>query len=435
MAECRGNGLQAPTPRRTFRAMTSRSYWTAVWCGFVVLAIGLGVRQSFGIFLKPVSAELHVGRELFSFGTAASMLLMGVFAPIAGRLADRFGSAPTIACGGALYVLGMIVTATMHSGFMLVVGNILVGVGLSAASFGPVLGVILRVAPPEKQALAVGICSAGGSFGQFFIVPLASVLQNHFGDWRLTMWALTALAALVVLLPIGLNDRQQIAAARKASRDNQTTREALAEAFGHRSYVLLMIGYFVCGFHVAFVGGHLPAYVSDKGIGLSLFGITLSPAELGGWSIGMVGLFNIVGSILWSSMGARFLRKNLLSLLYLLRSLVFLAFVLAPLSAASVLAFAGALGFLWLGTVPLTTSLVGVMFGRVHLTMLNGFVFLGHQVGSFVGGWGGGLMFDLQGNYDLMWWLSIALGIASALLHWPIVEKPVPRLQPALRPA
>ena len=415
--------------------MTSRSYWTAVWCGFVVLAIGLGVRQSFGIFLKPVSAELHVGRELFSFGTAASMLLMGVFAPIAGRLADRFGSAPTIAGGGVLYVLGMIVTATMHSGFMLVVGNILVGIGLSAASFGPVLGVILRVAPPAKQALAVGICSAGGSFGQFFIVPLASVLQNHFGDWRLTMWALTALAALVILLPIGLNDRQQIAAARKASGDNQTMREALAEAFGHRSYVLLMIGYFVCGFHVAFVGGHLPAYVSDKGIGLSLFGVTLSPAELGGWSIGMVGLFNIVGSILWSSMGARFLRKNLLSLLYLLRSLVFLAFVLAPLSAASVLAFAGALGFLWLGTVPLTTSLVSVMFGRVHLTMLNGFVFLGHQVGSFVGGWGGGLMFDLQGNYDLMWWTSIALGIASALLHWPIVEKPVQRLQPALQPA
>ena len=415
--------------------MTSRSYWTAVWCGFVVLAIGLGVRQSFGIFLVPVSAELHVGRELFSFGTAASMLLMGIFAPIAGRLADRFGSAPTIAGGGVLYVLGMIVTATMHSGFMLILGNILVGTGLSAASFGPVLGVVLRTAPPEKQALAVGICSAGGSFGQFFIVPLAAVLQSHFGDWRLTMWALTGLAALVILLPIGLNDRQQIAAARKASGDNLTSRQALAEAFGNRSYVLLMIGYFVCGFHVAFVGGHLPAYVRDQGIGLSLFGITLSPAELGGWSIGMVGLFNIAGSILWSSLGIRFQRKNLLASLYLLRSLVFLAFVLAPLSAASVLAFAAALGFLWLGTVPLTTSLVSVMFGRVHLTMLNGFVFLGHQLGSFVGGWGGGLMFDLRGNYDMMWWIAIALGIISALLHWPIVEKPVARLQVGLQPA
>lgn len=407
--------------------MGSRSYWTAVWCGFAILAIGLGVRQSFGIFLKPVSAELHVGRELFSFGTAASLLLMGVFSPVAGRLADRFGSAPTVAGGGALYVLGMIVMATMHGGYMLVLGNVLSGIGLSAAAFAPVLGVILRIAPPEKQALAVGICSAGGSFGQFFIVPLASALQSYFGDWRPTMWALVFLAAFTVVLSIGLNDSKQIAAARKARGGKQTTRQALSEAFTNRSYVLLMIGYFVCGFHVAFVGGHLPAYISDKAIGLTLFGARFSPAELGGWSIGMVGLFNIVGSVLWSMLGGRFKRKNLLATLYLLRSLVFLLFVLAPLSAFSVLAFAGALGFLWLGTVPLTTSLVGVMFGRVHLTMLNGFVFLGHQVGSFAGSWGGGVLFDLQGNYDLMWWLAIALGIVAALLHWPIEERPVER--------
>src|SRR5260370_39358004 len=195
-----------------------------------------------------------------------------------------------------------------------------------------------------------------------------------------------------------------------------------------------MIGCFWCGSHVAFVGVHLPAYISDKGIGLALFGLKLSPAELGGWSIGMVGLFNIVGSILWSSMGGRYQRKNLLALLYLLRSLVFLGFVLVPLSAASVLVFAGALGFLWLGTVPLTTSLVGYMFGPVHLTMLNGVVFFGHQVGSFFGGWGGGKLFDLQGNYDMMWWISIALGVISALLHWPIVERPVARPQFAPQP-
>jgi MFS family permease len=427
--------LQAASPRRKFPAMTSRSYWTAVWCGFLVLTIGLGVRQSFGIFLKPISAELHVGRELFSFGTALSMLLMGFFAPFSGRLCDRFGSARTIAGGGALYVLGMIVTATMHGPFMLILGNVLVGVGLSAATFGPVLGVILRMAPPARAALAVGICSAGGSFGQFFIVPLAAVLQGYFGDWRPTMWALTGLAVLIMFLPIGLNDSAQIAAARRAQGGRQTSREALAEAFGQRSYILLVVGYFVCGFHVAFVGGHLPAYISDKGIGLSLFGYSLSPAELGGWSIGMVGLFNIAGSILWSSMGARHQRKNLLSLLYLLRAFVFLAFVLLPLSAASVLAFAAALGFLWLGTVPLTTALVGYLFGPVHLTMLNGIVFFGHQVGSFFGGWGGGKLFDLQGNYDTMWWLSIGLGVLSALLHWPIVEKPVARPQLAASPA
>jgi MFS family permease len=407
--------------------MTSRSYWTAVWCGFLVLTIGLGVRQSFGIFLKPVSAELHVGRELFSFGTALSMLLMGAVAPLSGRLADRFGSAWTIAGGGVVYVLGMVVTAIMHDGFMLILGNILVGIGLSAASFGPVLGVILRVAPPAKQALAVGICSAGGSFGQFFIVPVAAVLQNYFGDWRPTMWALTAIAVVMIFLAVGLNDSREIAANRKASGGRQSVGEALSEAFSQRSYVLLVIGYFVCGFHVAFVGGHLPAYISDKGIGLSLFGYDLSPAELGGWAIGMVGLFNIAGAIIWSALGAQHKRKNLLALLYLLRSLVFLGFVLAPLSAASVLIFAAALGFLWLGTVPLTTALVGFIFGPVHLTMLNGIVFFGHQVGSFFGGWGGGRLFDLQGNYDMMWWISIALGIVSALLHWPIVEERLTR--------
>ena len=415
--------------------MTSRSYWTAVWCGFLVLTIGLGVRQSFGIFLKPVSAELHVGRELFSFGLALSMLMMGAVAPLSGRLADRFGSAWTIAGGGVVYVLGMVVTAVMHDGFMLILGNILVGIGLSAASFGPVLGVILRVAPPAKQALAVGICSAGGSFGQFFIVPLAAVLQNWFGDWRPTMWAVAAIAVVMIFLAVGLDDSREIAANRKASGGGQTAGEALAEAFGQKSYVLLVIGYFVCGFHVAFVGGHLPAYISDKGIGLSLFGYDLSPAELGGWAIGMVGLFNIAGAIIWSALGAQHKRKNLLALLYLLRSLVFLGFVLAPLSAASVLIFAAALGFLWLGTVPLTTSLVGFIFGPVHVTMLNGVVFFGHQVGSFFGGWGGGRLFDLQGNYDMMWWISIALGIVSALLHWPIVEERLTRPAAVPQPA
>src|SRR6185436_3581343 len=226
-----GRGRLKATPGgRSLRAMTSRSYWTAVWCGFLVLTIGLGVRQSFGIFLKPVSAELLVGRELFFFSTALSMLLMGFFAPFSGRLCDRFGSAITIAGGAVVYVAGMVVTALMHGPVMLILGNILVGVGLSAATFGPVLGVILRKAPPAKAALAVGICSAGGSFGQFFIVPLASVLQGYFGDWRPTMWALTGIAVLMMLLPIGLNDSKEIAAARKAKGGLQTSGQALSEA-------------------------------------------------------------------------------------------------------------------------------------------------------------------------------------------------------------
>lgn len=423
------------TLRPQVGAMSTRSYWTAVWCGFLVLTIGLGVRQSFGIFLKPISAELHVGRELFSFGTALSMLLMGAIAPFSGRLCDRFGSAPTIAGGGAVYLLGLIVTATMHDGFMLILGNVLVGIGLSAASFGPVLGVILRVAPPEKQALAVGICSAGSSFGQFFIVPVAAILQNYFGDWRPVMWVLTVICVSMLVLPYWLNDSKEIAAARRTSSGRQTTGQALSEAFAQRSYVLLVTGYFVCGFHVAFLGGHLPAYISDKGVGLSLFGLQLSPTELGGWAIGLVGLFNMAGAIIWSSLGASYKRKNLLTVLYLMRSLVFLVFILAPLSAASILLFSAALGFLWLGTVPLTTALVGYIFGPVHLTMLNGIVFFGHQVGSFFGGWGGGRLFDLQGNYDMMWWISIALGLIAAAMHWPIVEERLSRPALAAQPA
>ena len=415
--------------------MSTRSYWTAVWCGFFILTIGLGVRQSFGIFLKPISAELHVGRELFSFGTALSMLLMGAIAPFSGRLCDRFGSAPTIAGGGAVYLLGLIVTATMHDGFMLILGNVLVGIGLSAASFGPVLGVILRVAPPEKQALAVGICSAGSSFGQFFIVPVAGILQNYFGDWRPVMWVLTFICMSMLVLPYWLNDSKEIAAARKTSSGKQTAGQALSEAFAQRSYILLVVGYFVCGFHVAFLGGHLPAYISDKGVGLSLFGHHLSPAELGAWAIGLVGLFNMAGAIIWSSLGASFKRKNLLTVLCLLRSLTFLIFILVPVSATSILLFSASLGFLWLGTVPLTTALVGYIFGPVHLTMLNGIVFFGHQVGSFFGGWGGGRLFDLNGNYDMMWWISIALGLVAAAMHWPILEERLSRPALVAQPA
>jgi MFS family permease len=213
----------------------------------------------------------------------------------------------------------------------------------------------------------------------------------------------------------------------------QSVREALGEALATRGFVLLTISYFVCGFHVSFVGLHLPAYISDKSVGLMLLGHEISPTELGGWAIALVGLANIVGAILWGWLGGRFQRKDMLALLYLLRTLTFVAFLLVPLSAASVLLFASALGLLWLGTIPLTTGLVGYLFGPTYLSMLSGIVFFSHQVGSFIGGWGGGRLYDLQGNYDLMWWISIGLGLAAAALTWPIRETPVARI--AARPA
>jgi MFS family permease len=406
-----------------------RSFWVPVICGGVILTIGIGSRQSFGIFQTPIAADLNVGRELWSFGNAVSMLLLGLCSPFVGNLADRFGSARTVAGGGVIYVAGMLIMATATEGVQLTLGNALTGVGMAAAGFGPIFGVITRQTPVVKRSIALGVATAAGSFGQFAVVPLASALQARFGDWHTTMLILALMSLAVLPLTLGLReDRRAPGSARP-----QSSREALEEAFGNGSFWLLTVGFFVCGFHVAFVGLHLPAYISDQAIGMTAFGRTITPLELGGWAIGLVGLFNIAGSLLWAWLGGRHKRKDMLALLYLLRSLVFVAFLALPLSALSVLAFAAALGFLWLGTVPLTSGLVGYLFGPVYMSTLYGIVFFSHQLGSFLGGWGAGRLYDVSGNYDAMWWLSIGLGLFAAAIHWPIRERPVERLrvQPA----
>jgi MFS family permease len=290
--------------------------------------------------------------------------------------------------------------------------------------------VITRQTPVVKRSIALGVATAAGSFGQFAVVPLASALQARFGDWHTTMLILALMSLAVLPLTLGLREDR---GARPGSARPQSSREALEEAFGNGSFWLLTVGFFVCGFHVAFVGLHLPAYISDQAIGMTAFGRTITPLELGGWAIGLVGLFNIAGSLLWAWLGGRHKRKDMLALLYLLRSLVFIAFLALPLSAVSVLAFAAALGFLWLGTVPLTSGLVGYLFGPVYMSTLYGIVFFSHQLGSFLGGWGAGRLYDVRGNYDAMWWLSIGLGLFAAAIHWPIRERPVERLrvQPA----
>ena len=407
-----------------------RSFWVPVICGGVILTIGIGSRQSFGIFQTPIAADLNVGRELWSFGNAVSMLLLGLCSPFVGNLADRFGSARTVAGGGVIYVAGMLIMATATEGVQLTLGNALTGVGMAAAGFGPIFGVITRQTPVVKRSIALGVATAAGSFGQFAVVPLASALQARFGDWHTTMLILALMSLTVLPLTLGLREDR---GARPGSARPQSSREALEEAFGNGSFWLLTVGFFVCGFHVAFVGLHLPAYISDQAIGMTAFGRTITPLELGGWAIGLVGLFNIAGSLLWAWLGGRHKRKDMLALLYLLRSLVFIAFLALPLSAVSVLAFAAALGFLWLGTVPLTSGLVGYLFGPVYMSTLYGIVFFSHQLGSFLGGWGAGRLYDVRGNYDAMWWLSIGLGLFAAAIHWPIRERPVERLrvQPA----
>jgi MFS family permease len=410
-----------------------RSFWVPVICGAVILTLGIGARQSFGIFQKPIAADLGVGRELWSFANAVSVLLMGALSPFVGNLADRFGTARTVAAGGVLYVAGMLMIAVATGGVLLTLGSMVSGVGMAAAGFGPIFGAIGRQTPPAKRSLALGVVTAGGSFGQFAVVPFASILQQRLGDWHATMLILTVVSILMIPLALGLREdrgpRPGTAALPQGAGD------ALQEAFRTQGFLLLTVGFFVCGFHVSFIGLHLPSYISDNAIGMSFFGRPISAIELGGWAIGLVGLFNIAGSLLWGWLGGRHSRKDMLALLYAARALVFVVFLLLPLSWVSVLLFAASLGFLWLGTVPLTSGLVGYMFGPVHMSMLWGIVFFSHQLGSFLGGWGAGRLYDIQGSYDSMWRISIGLGLFAALIHWLIRERPVARLAFAAAPS
>jgi MFS family permease len=411
-----------------------RSFWIAVICGAVILTIGSGARQSFGIFQKPIAADLHVGRELWSFATALAMLLMGAFSPFVGNLADRFGTARTVAAGGVLYVIGMMMIAFATEGVMLTSGNVLCGIGMAAAGFGPIFGSVSRQTPPGKRSLALGVATAGGSFGQFAVVPFASLMQSRLDNWHTTMLILGVLSVAMIPLAWGLRE-PRAAIPKPGAASPQGTGDALQEAFRTQGFWLLTIGFFVCGFHVTFIGLHLPAYISDRAVNMSFFGHSVSALEIGGWAIGFVGLFNIAGSFIWGWLGTRYPKKDMLALLYALRSLAFAIFLALPLSSFSVLLFAASLGFLWLGTVPLTSGLVGYMFGTTHMSMLWGIVFFSHQFGSFLGGWGAGRLYDLQGNYDLMWWISIGLGLFAAAIHWRIRERPVPRLAMAAAPA
>lgn len=405
-----------------------RSFWVPVLCGAAILTIGIGARQSFGIFQTPIAADLGVGRELWSFANALSVLLMGLLSPFVGGIADRFGTARTVAAGGVLYVAGIFMIAAATEGTMLTAGSILCGIGTAAAGFGPIFAAISRKTPEQQRSIALGVATAGGSFGQFAIVPFASLMQARLDNWHVTMAILGLVSVLMVPLALGLRESRRPAANTAAGAARQGTGDALREASQTPGFWLLTVGFFVCGFHVTFVGLHLPPYIADHAIGMTLFGAPISPLELGGWAIGLVGLFNIAGALIWGWLGGRHPKKDMLALLYASRAAAFIVFLALPLSPASVLLFAATLGFLWLGTVPLTSGLVGTMFGATHMAMLWGIVFFSHQLGSFFGGWVPGRLYDMQGNYDAMWWISVGLGVLAALLHWQIRERPVPRL-------
>lgn len=391
----------------------SRRAWIMILTGAVIVTLSMGVRQSFGLFLRPVGLELEIDRQTFGLIIAAQNLLFGLIQPFVGAWADKHG-AGKVAVGGALvYLAGLAVAATAASAAGLMLGfGALVGLSMAGVTFVVVLGAVGRAVPPEKRTLAFGIVTAGGSFGQFLVVPAAQGMLDAL-DWRLTLFVLGGLVALIIPLALGVAGKPPVADA----RDGLPLKAALKEALTHPSFALLNLGFFVCGFHVAFVGTHLPAYLRDMGLS----------GGVGAASLALIGLFNIAGSWLWGAWGSKGSKKGLLTLLYASRAVAIAVFLLVPLSPASALIFAAVFGFLWLGTVPLTNGLVAQIFGVRHLSALAGIVFLSHQVGAFLGAWLAGVAFDLTGSYVAIWIISIVLAVMAALANVPVREAPVVR--------
>lgn len=390
----------------------ARPLWIVVLCGGSIMGVSLGFRQGLGLFLEPVSVDLSVGRETFALAMGLMNLAWGLASPFAGAIADRHGPGRVAAAGGLLYATGLLAIALSGDGSQVLLGGVLIGAGLSGAGFSVILGTVGRAASPANRSKALGIASMCGSVGQFAALPYTYVAIDSFG-WVLALVLLTCTTLLIVPLAKGIAGNPVLGNDDVA----QTIREAVREASREKSFWLLNAGFFVCGFHLAFVAVHLPAYVSDQGF---------APG-LGASALTMIGACNIVGAYAFGILGGKFLKKNVLSALYLARALVFAAFLVVPMSTLSVLVFAAALGFLWLGTVPLTSGLVAVIFGTRYMSMLFGIVFVGHQFGGFLGAWLAGYFYDATGSYDEIWWTCVGLGLLSALLHWPIAERPVAR--------
>ena len=385
--------------------------------GALIVTLSMGVRQSFGLFLRPMGIDLEIDRQTFGLVIAAQNLIFGFATPFVGAWADRIG-AGRIAVGGALvYLAGLIVAAFASDALGLMIGfGALTGVAMAGVTFVVVLGAVGRAVQPHERTLAFGIVTAGGSLGQFLVVPAAQGLLDAW-DWRVTLFLLAAMVALIIPLALGVAGRPAAASA----REGQSLKAALAEAGADRSFQLLNLGFFVCGFHIAFVGTHLPAYIRDQGLS----------AGVGAAALALIGLFNIAGSWLWGAWGSKGSKKSLLALLYALRGVAMVIFLIVPLSSVSVLIFAATFGFLWLGTVPLTNGLVAQIFGVRHLSALGGVVFLSHQIGAFLGAWSAGWAFDLTGSYLVIWIASIGLALMAALANLPIREAP-PVRAPAL---
>ena len=386
----------------------------------MLLLLSFGYRSGFGLFVKPISEANGWGREVISTALAFQNIVWGFVAVFAGGLADRFGNVKVILSGTLLYVLGMLMMSGVENPWMLnTSAGLLVGAGIAGTSFGIVLPAMARAVGEDRRQWALGLGTAAGSLGQFAVVPVAQVLIDTYG-WMtaLDLLACSALSMAVLAMPLAPYSGRHEVSSQKRS---QTVPEALHEALRYKSYLLLVTGFFVCGFHVAFITAHMPAFLSDIGF----------DAQVGAWSIALIGLCNVVGAYLSGILSGRILKRHVLVFIYLSRAVAISLFLLIPVSLVSVYAFSAVMGFLWLATVPATSGLVAVMFGTRYMAMLYGIVFLGHQVGSFSGVWLGGWLYDRTGSYDGVWWLGVALGIIAAVVHWPIRERPVARLAAA----
>lgn len=394
--------------------VTARA-WRIIVTGALIVALSLGIRQTFGLFLRPMSVDLSFTRESFSVAIAIQNLLWGLTQPLAGMIADTFGSGRVIVVGGILYASGLALMSFTTGGDDLYLSlGVLIGLGLSGTTFAVVLGAVGRVVSAEKRSLALGLVTAGGSLGMFALVPGAQVMLSDYG-WVTALYLLAVTALLMPLLaaPLGVTSSPSTAASASVS-----LAAAFSHAQRHRGYWLLNAGFFVCGFHVTFIATHLPAYLADHSL----------PAMTAAMALALIGFFNVIGTYVFGWLGGWYRKKYLLSGLYSARAVVILLFFIAPLSEFSALSFAVAIGLLWLGTIPLTSGLVAQMFGVRYLSTLFGVVFLSHQLGSFCGVWLGGYVFDATGSYDTVWMLAVGLGVISALLHWPIDDAPVTAL-------
>lgn len=389
--------------------------------GCLVAVVNFGIRSAFGFFTVPISDAHGWPREIFSFAMAVHNLVWGLATPVAGMLADRYGSARVLMAGAVIYCIGLIMMAFTETPFMFNVGGgLLVGIGVAFSSFSIVMAALGRIVPPERRSWAFGIATASGSMGQFIFAPLGAALISAYG-WQNALLVLAGLSLLIILFAVPLMVHNTSSARLSPGEADITMREAIGTAFGHRSYLLLVSGFFVCGFQLAFIVVHMPPYLAEHGIS----------KEFAGLAMGLIGLFNVVGSYAAGIIGGKGEKRVPLALIYLLRSVLVAGFLLMPVTPLTTLLFTMTIGLLWLSTVPLTMGLVTVMFGTRYMATLYGFVFVSHQLGSFIGVWLGGRLYDAFGSYDIVWWLSVALGIFAFIVHLPIREQRQPRFQAA----